>query len=98
MDNFKLEERLENIERLLTATKSVLTFEEGCSYTGYKSSYMHKLTSSNVIPYSKPNGKAIFFDRLKLDAWLLRNHRKSKTEIEDEANAYALRNNHSGML
>jgi predicted DNA-binding transcriptional regulator AlpA len=92
MDNYNIEDRLDKIEKLLTATKNVLTFDEGCSYTGYSPSYMHKMCSANTIPYSKPNGKAIFFDRLKLDAWLLRNHRKSKTEIEDEANLYALRN------
>ncbi|MBU3025914.1 helix-turn-helix domain-containing protein [Zobellia galactanivorans] len=93
MNDFLLENRLDKIEKLLTATKAVLTFEEACSYTNYSSSYMYKLTSSQNIPHSKPNGKAIFFDRLKLEAWLLRNHRKSKTEIEDEASAYALRNN-----
>ncbi|MEP2280337.1 helix-turn-helix domain-containing protein [Maribacter sp.] len=92
MDINLLIDRLDNIEKLLVGTKAVLTIEECCTYTGYKISYLRKLTSANVIPYSKPNGKAIFFDRLKLDAWLLRNHHKSKTEIDDEANAYALRN------
>lgn len=93
MDKLDLDQRLFKIEKLLTATKAVLTFEEACRYTSYSPSYLYKLTSSRNIPHSKPNGKAIFFDRLKLEAWLLRNHRKSKTEIEDEASTYALRNN-----
>lgn len=92
MDINLLLDRLDNIEKLLIANKSVLTLEEGCIYTGYKISYLRKLTSARIIPYSKPNGKAIFFDRLKLETWMKRNEFKSKTEIEDEANAYALRN------
>ena len=41
----------------------VLTFEQGCNYLGYAKSYVYKLTSSGILPYSKPNGKSIFFDR-----------------------------------
>jgi excisionase family DNA binding protein len=51
----------------------VLTFEQACEYLGYKRSYMYKLTSAGVLPYSKPNGKHIFFDREKLEAWMLSN-------------------------
>ena len=49
----------------------VLTFEEGCRYMGYKPSYVYKLTSGGVLPFSKPRGGKIFFDREKLDEWML---------------------------
>jgi excisionase family DNA binding protein len=51
----------------------VLTFEQACEYLGYKRSYMYKLTSAGILPFSKPNGKSIFFDREKLEAWMLSN-------------------------
>lgn len=51
----------------------VLTFEQGCEYTGFKRSYMYQLTCARKIPFSKPNGKTIFFDREKLEAWMLSN-------------------------
>jgi excisionase family DNA binding protein len=53
--------------------KRVLNFEEGCAYLGYKKSYVYKLISAGKLPYSKPNGKKIYFDRLKLEEWMLSN-------------------------
>ncbi|MGS2739970.1 helix-turn-helix domain-containing protein [Sinomicrobium sp. M5D2P17] len=92
MDNLELSERLERIEKLLSTGKSVLTFTEACDYTGISRSYMYKLTSTGNIPHSKPNNKMIFFDKEKLDNWLLRNHKKSAKDIREEAMNYTLRN------
>ncbi|WP_299150284.1 helix-turn-helix domain-containing protein [uncultured Dokdonia sp.] len=91
MDNIKLEERLDRIERLLVSRKKSLTFDETCDYTGLSRSYLYKLTSQNRIPFSKPNGKVIFFDKDKLDTWLLQNSSKSVAEIEQEALNYNLK-------
>lgn len=88
MDNIKLEERLDRIERLLVSNKTVLTFEEACDYTGISRSYLYKLTSSGDIPFSKPNGKIIFFSKKKLDTWLLQNSKKSNRELQNEALSY----------
>lgn len=99
MSNFKIEkinelnikERLDRIERLIISEKKVLTFNETCDYTGISRSYLYKLTSSGVIPHSKPNGKVIFFDKEKLNKWLLKNERKSADEIEKEALSYNMK-------
>ncbi|HAT66029.1 MAG TPA: DNA-binding protein, partial [Flavobacteriaceae bacterium] len=40
MDNLLILERLDRIERLLTVSKDVLTFEETCDYTGISRSYL----------------------------------------------------------
>jgi excisionase family DNA binding protein len=88
MDNLKIDERLNRIEKLLLGSKKVLSFDEACDYTGFSRSYMYKMTGSNNIPHSKPNGKIIFFEKEKLDQWLLRNGRKSNQEIEKEASLY----------
>ncbi|MCB0458956.1 MAG: helix-turn-helix domain-containing protein [Flavobacteriaceae bacterium] len=92
MDNLILLERLDRIERLLFSNKEVLTFEEACDYTGISRSYLYKLTASNNIPHSKPNGKMIFFEKKKLNEWLLQNSIKSNDEIEAEALSYSFRN------
>jgi len=73
MDNLELEDRLNRIEQLLISTKEVLTMEEACQYTGISRGYMYKLTSAEKIPHFKPRGKLIYFDRSKLNAWLLQN-------------------------
>jgi len=88
MDNITLEERLHRIENLLLGSKKVLTLEEACDYTSISRSYLYKLTSTGIIPHSKPNGKMIFFDIDRLNEWLLSNDRKSKYEIEKQALDY----------
>jgi len=92
MDYLKIEERLDRIERLLTNSKDVLTFEEACEYMGVSRSFLYKLTSRRQIPHSKPNGKMIYFEKKKINIWLLQNRRKSKTEIEKEALEYTFKN------
>lgn len=84
MDYLKIEERLDRIERLLTNSKDVLTFEEACEYMGVSRSFLYKLTSRRQIPHSKPNGKMIFFEKKKINIWLLQNRRKLNTESEFE--------------
>ncbi len=92
MDYLELEERLDRIERLLTNSKEVLTFEEACEYMGVSRSFLYKLTSRRQIPHSKPNGKMIYFEKKKINIWLLQKRRKSKTEIEKEALEYTFKN------
>ena len=62
----------ERLEKLLLAKKNVLNIRELSDYTGYSISYIYKLTSRNAIPYFKPSGKAVFFDRMEIDVWLLK--------------------------
>lgn len=71
-----------------TIERKVLTFSQGCEYTGLSESYMYKLTSAKKIPHSKPNGKKIFFDKDKLDEWLLSNSTQTVEENEAAAATY----------
>ena len=73
-----------NLQIMISQSK-VLTFEQGCAYLGFAKSYVYKLTSAGILPFSKPNGKTIFFDREKLEAWMLSNQSISHFEREIEA-------------
>ena len=68
--------------------KKVLSFSEGCDYLGLKKSYVYKMTAGGILPFSKPNGKKIFFDREKLEAWMLGNASKSHAERQIDAATY----------
>ena len=83
-----LDERLRNIESLLLTQKTVLNFDEAADYTGISKSYLYKLSCSGGIPCYKPNGKTLFFNRLELDQWLLRNRKATNKEIEAKAETY----------
>jgi len=81
----QMNERLERIEGLLVANKTVLTMREAAILTGLSLSHLYKLTSANGIPCYKPTGKAIYFNREELEAWLLRGRKATAEEIEAAA-------------
>jgi|SRR5690554_3436300 len=87
-ENLPIEERLSRIEGLLLSNKKVLTFDEVVAYTGFKASYLYKLTSSYAIPYSKPGGGKLFFEKDEIDAWLLENKCRTNRQIEKDASSY----------
>jgi excisionase family DNA binding protein len=74
--------------RVAINTKPILTFDEACLYMGMSKSALYKVTSNKEIPFSKPNGKMIYFKRTDVDRWLLSNMSATATELTDKAMAY----------
>jgi excisionase family DNA binding protein len=95
MNKLKILEQLDRIEKMVSANKKVLSFDEACQYTGISRSYMYKLTARGEIPFSKPRGKLIYFAKEKLDNWLLSHQSKSRDEIKNEAVDYVFRKGRS---
>ena len=50
------------------------------------------MTSSKSIPHFCPQGKKLYFKRVELDEWLMRNRQSSADEIEKAADDYLIRN------
>lgn len=82
--------RVEELERMLFLTKNVLSFDEASTFLNLFKSYLYKLTSGNLIPHYKPQGKMLYFEKSELEAWLRQNPVKTKTQIEQEAQKYVL--------
>ncbi len=80
-----IENRLRNIERLLLANRTVLSFAQAVEYTGISASYLYKLTSARIIRHFKPLGKLIYFAREDLDAWMLSRPVMTNKEINQAA-------------
>ena len=79
-----LEKRVEELEQMLFLTKNVLSFDEASKFLNLSKSYLYKLTSGNLIPHYKPQGKMLFFERADLEAWLRQNPIKTQAQIEQE--------------
>lgn len=81
--------RLEAIEQYsLLAAKTVLTLNDVALLTGLSKSYLYKLTCRKQIPYYRPNGKQIYFDRGEVEAWMKQNRVGSTQEAEAQAAKY----------
>lgn len=85
-----IETRVAELEKQVFYTKNVLSFEEASRFLNLSKSYLYKLTSGNLIPHYKPQGKMLYFERAELEAWLRRNPVKTQTQIEAEAQKYVL--------
>ena len=77
--------RFEEVERQLYILKEVFNVEEAAKYLNISTGHLYRLTSTHEIPFSKPNGKHIFFERKALDDWKRRNPVLSNWEIERQA-------------
>lgn len=83
-------DKLDRIELLfLEKAKNVFTIDEAAKYIGVSKAYLYQLTSNHEIPYYKPRGKLIYFDRKELDEWMLQNRIKTNTEIDQEVEVLA---------
>ena len=51
--------------------KAFLTFSEAAEFLGIAKSTLYKFTASNMIPFSKPNGKIIYFSKKQLEDWVM---------------------------
>ncbi len=89
------DERLKNIENLLSLSKTVLNLDEVCTLTGLSKSHVYKRTMQGTIPHYK-QAKHLFFDRAEVEAWLRENRFKTVQEVEQEAATYVTLNRKGG--
>lgn len=68
--------------------KPILTAKEMATYMGIKLSTLYKMTHNNILPFSKPNGKMIFFDRVEVENWMRSNRYATQQELATQAAAY----------
>lgn len=53
--------------------KEMLTSREAAEYLGVTVNYLHKLSATGALPYTKPRGKLKYFSRKDLDERLRAN-------------------------
>jgi len=82
MNNTIIINELKKIESLLFERKNTLNLCEAAQFLSMSKSSIYKLTSGKILPFYKPNGKKIYFNRLELEKWLRHNRIKPKTETE----------------
>lgn len=80
----------------LLAAKNVLTLEDVSLLTGLSKSHLYRLTCAHQIPYYKPNGKIIYFDRAEIESWMKQNRVATQQEAEQAAIAYVVTGKQKG--
>ncbi len=84
-----IEKRLQDIKSCtLIGVKNMLTLDEVCMFMGMSKNYVYQLTSKGVLPFYKPNGRMLYFDKSEIEAWLKQNYHGTLQEAEQKAVAY----------
>lgn len=87
-----LKEIKSQLEEQEILKKEILDFDEARKYLRVSDSMLYKLTSRCEIPFTKPNGKKLYFLRSELDNWRLQEPSKSEGAMINEAKEW-LNNN-----
>lgn len=79
------EHRIEVLENILHEAKDVLTLEEAALFLGISKSSLYKMTHKNVLPFYRPNGKLIYFEKTELLKWMRQGRTMSEAETQEAA-------------
>jgi predicted DNA-binding transcriptional regulator AlpA len=86
-------EKIDHLDEAALVKKKVFNVANLQMYTGWSLSKIYKLTSAKLIPFSKPTNGSLFFERERIEEWLLQNPSYSEDDIKEKVNAH-LRKHH----
>ena len=79
------EHRIEVLENILNVAKEVLNLEEASLFLGISKSSLYKMTHKHELPFYRPNGKLIYFEKTELLKWMRQNRNMSEAETKEAA-------------
>jgi excisionase family DNA binding protein len=69
-------------------TKTILNADEAAQFLSISRSYLYKLTMQRLVPFSRPLGKQMYFNREELERWAMGARVATDAELSAKANAY----------
>ena len=80
----ELQKRMDAVEDILDNAKDVLSVEEAARFMDIARSSLYKMTSDRSIPFYRPNGKMIYFEKADILEWIRKNRVMSVMYDEDK--------------
>ena len=88
-----VQENVKNeVQRIIIEHKEILSLEQAAQMLGLSRSYLYRQTSAGTIPYYRPSGKVIYFERSELLNWIRSFPGAPRGNIAAQANNYVDRN------
>ena len=73
------------LENTISEAKEVLKIEEADIFMGISKSRLYKMTHRHELPFFRPNGKLIYFEKAELLKWMRQNRSMSEAETKEAA-------------
>lgn len=93
--NTKIDQLLELLQQQPSVSSApvdeVLTIEQAAALLNVKKATLYQMVHARKIPFSKPNGRKLYFSRTELVAWIQAGRKRTNTELEADARAYTSR-------
>ena len=70
--------------------KKMLSIDDVSVLTGLSKSHLYKMTCRHQIPYYKPSGKLMYFDKAEIEEWMRQNRIETTDEAEQRALSYVI--------
>ena len=80
----ELQKRMDAVEDILDNAKEVLSVEEAARFMDIARSSLYKMTSDRSIPFYRPNGKMIYFEKADILDWIRKNRVMPVIYYEDK--------------
>ena len=83
----KIYELLDEIKQLINHKNlELLDVNQAAEHLKLQPSYIYSLIHQKKIPYYKPLGKRVYFNKLELNKWITKSKIKSVEEVEEDYN------------
>lgn len=80
-----LESKVASLENVVSTSKEYLTLEETALFLGCTRSQLYKMTHERTVPFYKPTGKMVYFEKAELIKWIRQNKCMSNEELDEQA-------------
>ena len=78
----------EEVRKALDQKKDLMKIEEASEFLGLSKSYIYKKTMTGEIPFYRPLGKVLYFEKTALVDWIRSHPSRPKQELDTAAAQY----------
>lgn len=78
----------DEVKNIIESQKEILTIEEAAALLGLSKSYIYKMTAKGNIPFYRPLGKVMYFERTVLLDWVRSHPGQTRENIAAAALQY----------
>ena len=82
----------EEVRKALDNKKDLMKIDEASEFLGLSKSYLYKKTMTGEIPFYRPMGKVMYFEKSALVDWIRSHPARTNQDLSAAANQYVANN------